>query len=64
DSTENGIGLSQLLETMQLTIPMVTAISPALNRTAPAENYDTLAANGERWGASYGGLLVRPTSHY
>jgi hypothetical protein len=34
---------------MKLAISIVTAISLGLNCTAPADNYDTIAAKGYRW---------------
>jgi hypothetical protein len=39
---------------MKLAILIVTAISLGLSCTAPADNYDTLAAKGYRWVAIHG----------
>ena len=39
---------------MKLAISIVTAISLGLSCTAPANNYDTLAAKGYRWVAIHG----------
>jgi hypothetical protein len=39
---------------MKLVISIVTAISLGLSCTAPANNYDTLAAKGYRWVAIHG----------
>ena len=39
---------------MKLAISIVTAISLGLSCTAPADNYDTLAAKGYRWVAIHG----------
>ena len=39
---------------MKLSILIVTAISLGLSCTAPADNYDTLAAKGYRWVAIHG----------